>query len=356
PSDLSAMGACGPKPPLAQSGSYETDMGQEFEIVLLATDDGLPDPPAALDYVISRLPIRGGLFEEAGGAPILSVPHTLPDGASRVVYRPSWGVAGQDNFGFKANDGGTAPEGGDSNEATIAVTIASPPQGLTHAWPLDVNPGWSVEGQWAFGTPKGGGTHNKDPQAAYTGQYVYGYNLYGDYANNLSLRCLTTDAIDCSRLMRTELRFWRWLGVEAFDSATVEVSADGQNWTAVWSNQTEGVLIVDMAWSQMTLDIADVADGQPDVRIRWGMGPTDAYTTYPGWTIDDVEIWAVQSPALGDFDGDGLIDLADFAAMPECLTGPDAGPVLAGCEAFDFDADTDVDVADFAVFQEAMTQ
>ncbi|MBN1510784.1 MAG: hypothetical protein JXB13_02115, partial [Phycisphaerae bacterium] len=148
----------------------------------------------------------------------------------------------------------------------------------------------------------------------------------------------------------------RWLGVEAFDSATVEVSADGQTWTPVWSNQTEGVVIVEVAWTPVTLDLSAVADGSPTVFVRWGMGPTDSYTTYPGWNIDDVEIWGVESPAFGDHDGDGDVDLEDFTRMPDCLTGPDLGPATVGCEAFDFDVDTDVDLSDFAAFQEAMSQ
>ncbi len=356
PSDLSGLGACGPKPPVAQSASYETEMGQEFEIVLSAIDDGLPDPPAALSHVITELPTRGGLFDPGTGEAIGAVPYTLVNGGVTVLYRPSWGTSGQDSFRFKANDGGEAPEGGDSNEATVSIMINAAPPGPVYTWPLDVNPGWSVEGQWAFGAPKGGGTHNRDPGSAHTGQYVYGYNLYGDYANNLPLRCLTTQAIDCSRVSQAQLRFWRWLGVEAFDSATVQVSADGQNWSTVWSNQTEGLVIVDVAWTPITLDLSAVADGSPTVFVRWGMGPTDDYTTYPGWNIDDVEIWGVLSPAFGDFDGDGEVDLEDFARMPDCLTGPDLGPVIIGCEAFDFDIDTDVDLSDFASFQEAMSQ
>jgi hypothetical protein len=81
------------------------------------------------------------------------------------------------------------------------------------------------------------------------------------------------------------------------------------------------------------------------------MGPTDEWTTYPGWNIDDIEVWGVLSPAFGDYDGDGDVDGEDFAWMPGCLTGPDAGPVEIGCEAFDFDVDGDVDLGDFAAFQ-----
>jgi hypothetical protein len=356
PTDLSAMGPCGPRPPVAQNASYTTGMGQEFPIELSATDDGLPDPPGVLSYVITGLPSRGGLFDPETGDPIGSVPYTLAGGGSTVLYRPCWGASGPDRFYFKANDGGEAPEGGDSNEATVSVEITAPPADVVYSWPLDVDPGWSVEGQWAFGVPQGGGTHNRDPRSGYTGSNVYGYNLFGDYSNNLPLRCLTTTAIDCSRVSQAELRFWRWLGVEAFDSATVEVSSDGQLWHPVWSNQTAGGLIADLAWTPMSLDVSSVADGSATVYVRWGMGPTDGFTTYPGWNIDDVALWGVESPAFGDYDGDGHVDLADFVWLPDCLTGPNAGPIIAGCEAFDFDVDKDVDLEDFAAFQEAMTQ
>ena len=42
----------------------------------------------------------------------------------------------------------------------------------------------------------------------------------------------------------------------------------------------------------MSLDISDVADGQPTLYLRWALGSTDDGVTYPGWNIDDVEIWA----------------------------------------------------------------
>jgi uncharacterized lipoprotein YddW (UPF0748 family) len=57
--------------------------------------------------------------------------------------------------------------------------------------------------------------------------------------------------------------------------------------------------------------------------------------------------------ALGDGNGDGAVDWADFADCGECLTGPAAEPVGADCEVYDFNDDTDADLADFAEFQQA---
>ena len=46
-------------------------------------------------------------------------------------------------------------------------------------------------------------------------------------------------------------------------------------------------------------------------------------------------------------------NLNDLNIVTRNLTGPDAGPVENGCEAFDFDTDGDVDMGDFAAFQAA---
>ena len=56
---------------------------------------------------------------------------------------------------------------------------------------------------------------------------------------------------------------------------------------------------------------------------------------------------------IGDLDCNLAVELMDFAAWDACMTGPDSGPLDAGCEAFDFDAEVgyDIDLKDFAGFQ-----
>ena len=225
------------------------------------------------------------------------------------------------------------------------VSIAVDDMRMRYSFPLDGDPGWSTTGAWAYGQPTGGGSHAHDPLAGHTGVNVYGYNLAGDYTNNMPARYLTTTAIDCSRYTLTQLRFWRWLGVEGnlFDDATVEVSNDGVNWVEVWHNP--GTAVSDTAWQPMALDISAVADNQPTVYVRWAMGPTDGGVTYPGWNIDDVEIWGVQNeePVPGDLDGDGDVDLADLAILLAHY-----GMSGAGYEDGDLDGDGDVDLADLS--------
>jgi hypothetical protein len=81
------------------------------------------------------------------------------------------------------------------------------------SFPLDTNPGWNTEGQWAFGIPTGGGSSCHDPTSGHTGSNVYGYNLNGDYPDSMPQYCLTSTAIDCSNYENITLTFWRWLGI-----------------------------------------------------------------------------------------------------------------------------------------------
>ncbi|HNY26473.1 MAG TPA: S8 family serine peptidase, partial [Candidatus Sumerlaeota bacterium] len=189
----------------------------------------------------------------------------------------------------------------------VDLTVTPLPLTRVYYWPLDTNPGWQVEGQWAFGQPTGAGSVAPDPTGGHTGQNVYGYNLSGDYDNYMTARYLTTEAIDCSGLRNVTLSFWRWLCVEdsVYDKAAIEVSRDGANWTTVWSH-SEGTL-TDTAWQEVSYDISAVADGQPQVFVRWAMGPTDDGNTYAGWNIDDIAILADPDDGLGVSPAAGLV-------------------------------------------------
>ncbi len=53
----------------------------------------------------------------------------------------------------------------------------------------------------------------------------------------------------------------------------------------------------------------------------------------------------------GDFNNDCLLDVDDFSAFAECLHGPGSGLPESECWRGDFDGDGDVDLLDFAEFQ-----
>lgn len=361
--DLSATGGCGPRPPAAASFSVGTAEDTPVSITLLASDDGLPDPPAAMRYLVTSLPAQA--LSDDGNAHVIvpgDLPYELVGGGNSVTYTPSGGFGGTDSFQFMANDYGIAPDGGDSNTATVDITVGGPVP-IYEFLVDDQNPGWTTTGAWAFGQPTGGGSGSGDPLGGYTGVNVYGYNLAGDYPNGMAVEYLTTTAIDCANIVGAELRFQRWLGIEssAYDHASVAVSNNGSTWTTLW-NHTGGTFS-EAAWTPQTFDISAVADGQATVYIRWAMGTTDGSVTYPGWNVDDVQIWGIDSSVVdcgslvftpGDVNPDALVNGDDIQTFVDILLNP-AGPWTPEqlCAA-DLTGEGIVDLADMDAFVAAL--
>lgn len=103
-----------------------------------------------------------------------------------------------------------------------------------------------------------------------------------------------------------------------------------------WST-TDGGGIIDSSGGVFTIS-GSIA--QPDAGVMAG----GSFTLVGGF-------WAATVAVLqGDCDGDSDVDLADFAEMESCLSGPGGGQAV-GCECFDFDDDADIDLQDFADFQ-----
>ncbi|MHC4110423.1 MAG: GLUG motif-containing protein [Planctomycetota bacterium] len=109
-----------PRPPQAADSNIETPSDTPIVIALQAVDDGLPDPPAALSYIITSLPNQG-ILTDPDGTDIISVPYTLANNADSVIYTPVSECDVTVTFTYIANDSGMAPDGGDSNEATVSV-------------------------------------------------------------------------------------------------------------------------------------------------------------------------------------------------------------------------------------------
>ena len=162
---------------------------------------------------------------------------------------------------------------------------------VAHDFPMDANPGWTMQSEWAFGVPLGnvGGYGEPDPTSGATGANVLGFDLAGTYPNEMTQQHLTTTALDCSGLTGTKVRFQRWLNVEQpqYDHAYFKVSTNGVIFTTLWENGAE---ITDTSWQTMEFDLSAIADGQPTVYLRWTMGSTDESWDYTGWNIDDVQV------------------------------------------------------------------
>ncbi len=293
---------------------------------------GGPFTPNQIDYTLENLddtPLNWLVTKNANWVLLSQTTGTLPAHGTTVVtvrIGPAANFLGNGMYTDLVRFINLTNHDGDT-ERDVTLEIGVPSK--QYEWTLDTNPGWTISGgAWAYGKPTGaGGAYgNKDPLTGKTGTNVYGYNLNGDYTNNMPEYHLTTTAIDCTNLSKVSLKFWRWLNVERsqYDHAYVRVSTNGTTWTNVWSNPDSDT--TDNAWTQQTYDISAVADNQPTVYVRWTMGTTDSGWTYSGWNIDDVEIWGLapsnpQFP-LGDLNCDTSVDFGDINPFVLALTNP----------------------------------
>ena len=244
------------------SAPAEITPGQRLEVQLAASNPG-------------NLPLRWLVGNMAEGAYYDTETQTL-------LWKPAAEQTFHTyTFSFLVTDG--------IRQDNRSVSVAVVPDAIYHA-NMDTDPNWVLDEGWAWGEPNGLGSWNSDPNTGRTGENVIGYVLDGDYDNLLGERYATTGPIDCRGYENIRLAFWRWLGVESpYDWACVQVSNDGTTWTDLW---TVGLSHVsDDAWQFVEYVVpADVAEGQPTVYFRWGLGPTDESVTYPGWNIDDVQV------------------------------------------------------------------
>jgi len=216
---------------------------------------------------------------------------------------------------------------------------------------FETDKGWTISGGlWQRGIPTGQGGSDlqypvPDPTEGCNGPNVFGYNLNGDYENNLGETYITGPAVDCTGRDNVFLKFCRWLGVEQpiYDQARVMVSNDGANWTQVWINHAT---IGDLEWEHMEYDISNTAANQAAVHIRFVMGPTDGGLRYNGWNIDDVRLMSYECETYlcGDADADEDINVSDAVYIINYVFkgGPAPDPLEAG----DADCDGAVNVSD----------
>ena len=336
--------------PVAHDVSQAVPASKVANITLNGTDPN-NDP---LTYIIGSLPAAGkGLLFDPNGGKITGAPYTLLNGGKVVRYAPPFNQSVSASFTYSVKDA-TAT----SNTAAVSVTADTAAPQVVHDFSLDTNPGWSTTGSWAFGHPTGAGTHNHDPSNGYTGTNVYGYNLSGDYTKSMPVRYLTTTAMNCGNVTGVQLKFRRWLGVDLapYARATVEVSSNGTNWTTVWQN-TSGAAISESAWSLQSYDLSAVADNHATVYVRWGMGPTTAdASVYPGWNIDDVQIWGVAHNSCagvvpGDMNGDGVVNGLDVQRFTDMMINPYApGAQFSEFCAADMNVDGFMGVEDLEAF------
>jgi len=170
---------------------------------------------------------------------------------------------------------------GQLDQFTVTVPVS------VYSANMTTNPGWTLQPDWEYGPPayavNAGG-----PASGFTGANIIGYNLNGNYGNDLSSKYATTPVINTAGTTSLTLRFRRWLGLWRNDSATIEASTNGSAWLTVWST-TEP--LNDSAWTEVQYALPASVVGSPALRLRWGLSSGKSQNDI-GWNLDDVEILA----------------------------------------------------------------
>lgn len=159
-----------------------------------------------------------------------------------------------------------------------------------------------------------------------------------------------------------DLRPRQWAANTIFGSSyTAPVDGTGLVWTDIYPDARAGNVDGDSSVGR-----GDFDEIYAFVRTHDG-GSNDADGTFngqvgiqafsEGFSVYDVDYDGAVTPAdalfcilPGDLDGDGDVDLDDWAAFSLCYGGPQGG-VAPGCSPADFDFDGDVDLSDAQHFQ-----
>jgi hypothetical protein len=306
-----------PSPPIAVNGIASTRQGVAVTITLNAYDECHPDPPGMLTYIVTSLPEHGKLSDPCEGVIYSNeLPYTLVGNGNQVEYSPCAFYAGpNDSFGFKANDGGAAPDGGDSNIATVSIEVqmqSTPDPGVVYEADFEggLPEGWTIvdgysDGKTWTSTNPGGRTQ----PSYWTGTFMIVDSEWAGYNVNMDEE-LITHSIDCSSYEDVTLNFMHaflYKSIFLDEIGDVDVSVNGGAWQNVVRYEAHDFGLVE-------LNLSSIADGQADVKIRWRYYNTQ-YEYF--WGIDDVQIIAVNlpQPIPGDFEPDCDVDFTDFAIL-----------------------------------------
>jgi len=223
---------------------------------------------------------------------------------------------------------------------------------LDRGWTATVAGGPQTTGQWVRVVPVGtiaqpAFDHSPNEKALCfaTGQHFGG----GAGSNDVDFGPVTlvspvinlpTDADDF------EIGYARWFhstGGEETDTLNVHVSLDGG---ATWPITLETVASTD-GWEERHWRRSDLPPaGGHQLRLRFVTSDL-ANDSLTEAAVDDVAILAIYCQrVLGDVDGNGTFDSADYHFLADCWSGPDAMVSGQFCRAYDTNDDGDVDLAD----------
>ncbi len=298
-----------PAPPVAFDRYASVTTNTTKDIALGGTDEGKPDPPASLAFVISSLPANGQLSDPGSGA-IVAVPYELVNAGSVVSYTAS-GVQGPDSFTYLANDGGTPPDGGDSNSAT--VTLAVTPCLFFEDFPtLDHNYDNRVY-QRAYVTPittSASGEPSEPYSTRIAPLFLSEDNIIGPFRES--------QIIDLSGQTDVALTFWyQHAGQAANGDLIVQYLRNIHVWTEltrVLKDEPPTGVMVPLVVPLPQNALHDEFQFRFTVSGPWGIGPY--------WYVDDICVHTGGTPPVAE-DGTESVEIADV--LPITLVANDDG-------------------------------
>ncbi len=343
-------------------GSANMAVTPETDVNISGPVGGPFDPPAAV-YALTNsgaLPVNYGVTHSASWLSVANATGTLGGSSSldvTVTLDPSATSLSAGRYSDTLVFTNFTNHRGDTTRV-VSLQVGQPARLLNFT--LDSNPGWSTQGEWAFGQPTGqGGSHgDPDPTSGATGPNVYGVNLEGDYSTQYGgPYYLTLGPLDLSQANSPSVKFQRWLNsdYQPYVRATVQASANGTSWTELWSNGTK--VIRESTWSLHEYDLPADTSYCPNVYLRWGYQIMQNALAYSGWNIDDVEIWGFALQIAGDLNCDDRVDFFDINPFVLALTDPALyATTYPDCDIMhaDINGDGSVDFGDINAFVAAM--
>jgi len=156
---------------------------------------------------------------------------------------------------------------------------------------------WDLTGEFEVDVPdgSGGSPGNPNPDQAVSGTRILGTDLTGlgpnpyHYESDLieaSSYLATSPVIDAFYYKNLNLFFKRHLNIEVWDESSIQVSTDnGSTWHNIWESNS---YLSDFQWINEQIYIPDQYASTDQLRIRYKLGPTDGFSNYSGWNVDDV--------------------------------------------------------------------
>gem|GEM_PF-2623781 len=370
-------------PPTARSRRVGIRKETPTLVTLPACDDGNPGGP--LTYTITSVAgiLHGSLKDPGNDQVISTVPYTLVNNGNRVLYSPDPGYTSalnlapstpeptEDTFTYSASDGEKASR----KDGTVALVVQKGGLVITEIMSYPQN---QARNDWQYYE-----IYNPTPDElllnVVTTDNKQTHMLIAQPVPAGATRVVTSGINNGSRSIETFLDVWAPLAADQC------IFVDATTWDKV-ASESDRLQILDENYELMDEVYFGASPEWPIINRRssfylkrvaldviendkgenWALsaeGVDQAYASKP-WNIPPTS--DLGSPGIipmcfhpvQDTDGDGDVDVNDFATFQACFNGAN-NPWPAGlppeaarkCGCLDHDQDRDVDVNDFAIFQ-----